>query len=247
MATEREVAVAVVVPVFGNADSLVELHRRLVTTLASYGDDLRLVFVDDACPRGSSAVLAELAAGDRRVVVCTHATNQGQHRAVLTGLAAVAAQRYVVLDGDLQDPPEAVSTLLAKLTDAAIVFAIRRGAYEDRRRLVESRLFRWLLAQLGGVPEGGSLFVALTRQARDRLLAQVIEPPYVVVLLAGLDLPMSTLVVERGARPHGVSAYSSRSRIAIAGRAIAQALQLRLGLAQRRPFVTPTLRGPAAP
>src|SRR5205814_350062 len=121
-------SVSVVVPVYRNTETLEELHRRLDAALGAAGVDFELVFVEDACPAGSLAVLRRLEAADPRVGVLALPRNVGQHAAVLRGLARARGRAVVVMDADLQDPPDAVPALLARRAQGpAAVFAGRRG------------------------------------------------------------------------------------------------------------------------
>jgi len=100
-------SLAVIAPVYGNADTLAELHRRLTVALAR--EDWCLQLVVDACPFGSGAAARRLARSETNVQVIHHDRNRGQHAALASGLRATgAADCWVVLDADLQDPPEAL-------------------------------------------------------------------------------------------------------------------------------------------
>jgi hypothetical protein len=204
--------VAVVVPVFGNAATLSELARRLAATLPR--EDLRVVFVDDGSPDDSWEVVRRLAGADPRVAGLRLARNTGQHAAVLAGLAAVPARWYVVMDADLQDPPEAVPALLvrARATDAT-VFARRLGRYERWDRLVTSRLFKTLLSWVSGVPADVGTFFVVGERTAAAMVAVDVTPPQVVVLAHHCSPRRDTIAVERARRPSGRSAYSSLGRM----------------------------------
>ena len=212
--------VAVVVPVFRNADTVAELHARLADALA--GEAVRFVFVDDACPDGSRAALAAVASADPRVEVVSLARNGGQHRAILAGLARSSAEWTVVLDADLQDPPEAVPLLLARARagGADAVFGGRRGRYEQRLRLVTSRLFKHTLALLTGLPRDAGLFVVLHRSLVEQLLSLRGPEPFLTAMIACTSAPTTSVAVERSARPTGRSAYRSVDRARAAARAL---------------------------
>ena len=215
--------ISVVIPVYRNAATLAELAARLCATLDDRYDGFELVFVDDACPEGSSIVLTSLSIADIRVRVATHARNRGQNEAVLTGLEAARGRRIVILDADLQDPPEAIPDLLDALNDETdAVFGGRRGAYESRARLATSRLHKQLLHLASGrrVPVDAGLFVAMTRRMVDRVLSLRESDPYVIALMARTGLAMGSIPVERAARPTGVSAYSFAKRARLAWRAL---------------------------
>lgn len=219
--------VSVVVPVYRNASTLAELAARLCATLDDRHDAFELVFVDDACPEGSSRVLTSLSNSDDRVRVATHTRNRGQNEAVLTGLEAARGRFVVVIDADLQDPPEAIPELLDGLIDETdAVFGGRRGAYESRARLATSLLHKRLLHVASGrrVPIDAGLFVAMTRRMVDRVVALRESDPYVIALMARTGLTMSSIPVERAARTSGVSGYTFAQRARLAWRAVAIAI-----------------------
>src|SRR6185437_4466754 len=98
-----------------------------------------------ASPDNSRDVAAELAAVHPEIRVVELARNVGQSRTILTGLSYARGSMAVVMDADLQDPPEAVPALLEMLQrDAGMeaVFATRMNRYSSRSRHVTSRLFK---------------------------------------------------------------------------------------------------------
>ena len=208
--------VSVVVPVYRNAATLRELHARLGEALPDR-DRRELIFVNDSCDAGSGAVLRELAQADRTVVVVELEANRGQHSAVLAGLERSGGEWMVVLDADLQDPPEAIPALIAAAapeTDA--VFAGRRGGYESWPRLVTGRACRRLLHLVAGTPVDAGAYVALSRRMVARLLEmRELTPtraPALVAMIGCTGLQTVSLPVERARRPVGSSAYSTARR-----------------------------------
>jgi len=213
--------VTVVIPVYKNAGTLVELRDRLVKTLATTPSSHEIVLVNDACPERSLAVLEEMAAHDSTVSVIDLATNVGQHQAVMVGLAYARGQSVVIMDADLQDPPEAIPKLLERLRPGCdAVFAGRRGRYQSGFRLFTSRMFKRLLHMLSGVPPDAGIFVALSRNAVNRLLEMEGPRPFVVAMIGCTNLPMVSIPVERDERSVGASAYSFRMRLKSAWRGI---------------------------
>ena len=124
--------ISVVLPVYRNAEVLAALHARLVRALEGEAAELEMIFVDDACPAGSGAVLDELARRDARVRVIRHERNQGQRLAVWHGLEAARGAIVITMDADLQDPPEAIPLLLGELRPPARVQSSRDGAASTR-------------------------------------------------------------------------------------------------------------------
>jgi len=209
------VTVSVVVPVFRNAPTLRELAGRIAASLEV---PFEIVFVDDASPDDSAEVLASLASD--RVRVVTHARNQGQNAAVLTGFEHARGEVLVVLDADLQDPPEAIPELLRakRESGAAVVFGARSGDYARRGRMFTSRIYKRALSLLTRVPHGAGLFVALDRGVAEELRA-LAPMPSVVAALGVLRVKMIAIPVARA--PRGESAYSGFDRLRLACRTLA--------------------------
>jgi glycosyltransferase involved in cell wall biosynthesis len=221
--------ISVVTPVYRNAETLRELHRRLERALLALTSSYEIVFVNDGCPAGSGIVLAQLAAADPRVQVITLERNEGQHRAVRHGLQASRGKTVIVLDADLQDPPEAIPILVAELKRgrAQAVFVGRRGEYQNATRMAASRLFKYLMHCLTGVPRDAGSQVAMAREVVNRLLRFPVREPYTLALIGSVGLPMISVPMPRPARPVGCSAYSERARLRVAWHGLKTAVYLR--------------------
>lgn len=218
--------VAVVVPVYGNAVTLSALVSRLGVALVGHDWTVRLVV--DASPDDSAAVAARLAAADPRVVPQVLTRNVGQHRALALGLGASAdADAWVCLDADLQDPPEAVPLLLARLTGVAAVFAGRRGTYEGPLRLLTGRAHRAVMARLTGLPPDAGAFVAM--DARGRAAVLRLQGPSLVAALGASGLPLASVPVQRAARAVGQSAWTPRARLRQSARTLLWTVRARSG------------------
>ncbi|MGY1836131.1 glycosyltransferase [Blastococcus sp. SYSU DS0510] len=207
---------AVVVPVYGNEATLAELAERLAVALA--GRPWRLRLVVDASPDDSTAVARALAARDGRIAVTELAVNVGQHAALARGLAEeAAADVWVCLDADLQDPPEAVPLLLDRLAtgDVAAVFAGRRGRYESPLRRLTGTLHRRVAGRLTGLPPDAGAFLAMGPDVRAAVVPAVQErgAPSVVLAVGGSGRPVASVPVVRHRRPSGRSAWTARARV----------------------------------
>lgn len=226
----RDTALSVVLPVYKTRAFLPELHRRLGAVMDRLGVAGEMIFVDDACPEDSWKDLAELARGDPRVRALRLASNVGQQRAVLEGLRHARSDIVVVMDADLQDPPEAIPELIARLDAGADgVFAARAGHYESGGRLLTSRLFKWTVTRLTGAPRGAGLFVALRRPLVSHLVAQAPARPHLVAMISCADFPLGAVPVTRDVRTMGHSAYSARKRLRAGSSAFWLLLRTRLG------------------
>ncbi len=108
---------SIVIPVFNEEASLVPLYGKIKDVFSSYNRSLEIILVDDGSTDGSSAVLAQLASLDGRIKIVSFETNRGQHKAFMAGFQKAEGQIIVTLDSDLQDEPEEIFKLLAKMED----------------------------------------------------------------------------------------------------------------------------------
>jgi glycosyltransferase involved in cell wall biosynthesis len=209
---------SVVVPVHGNAATLRELHRRLRAAAAERR--LQLILVDDASPDESREVISELAAQHSDINPVLLDRNVGQHAAAIEGMRQARGSLTVVMDADLQDPPEAIPALLeATDEDVDVVFAGRRGRYESRPRLLTSRMFKRALAATTGVPPDAGMFFVANRRAVDRLIRMNGNAPFVVAMIGRAGLRTRSIPVERD-RARGTSSYTRAMRLRAAIRGL---------------------------
>src|SRR2546428_9355385 len=120
------VEISVVIPVYRSEGSLEPLYQRLCATLSALTPSWEIVFVEDRGPDGSWALLESLAKVDPRVKALRLSRNFGQHAAITAGFTRSVGRWTVVMDCDLQDPPEEIGRLYAAaLNGHEIVFARR--------------------------------------------------------------------------------------------------------------------------
>src|SRR5215212_7023264 len=165
--------ISVVVPVYGCRDCLGVLHRRLTDTLTGLGESYELVFVDDRSPDGAWQGLVALAAQDEHVRAVRLSRNFGQHAAITAGLEASAGRWTVVMDCDLQEPPELIPELYAKAREGYdVVFGRRRRRNDSWLRTTLARVyFRFQKAFLGNDLTGDySTFSILSQRVREAFL-----------------------------------------------------------------------------
>ncbi len=145
-------AVSTVVPVLNEEANLSELYRRLHATLEAFGRPFQIIFVDDGSTDRSLEILHEIAERDPSVVVLEFLRNFGQHAAVFAGLSRARGDVVVTLDADLQNPPEEIPKLLAKIDEG---YDVVGGWREDRQdsilRRLPSRVVNRVMSRVTGV------------------------------------------------------------------------------------------------
>jgi glycosyltransferase involved in cell wall biosynthesis len=217
--------VSIVIPVYKNAETLLELYGELKHHLC--GIAFEILFVDDASPDHSFMILQNLANRDARVRLIRLVKNVGQNRAILRGFSACKGGKIVVMDADLQDPPSAVLELLSELDRGwDVVFAGRRGEYESAFRLFTSKIFKWLIHKISTVPQDAGLFVALHRNALERALKIAPLSSYLVGMIGFSNTRIGSIPVIRNRRVRGASAYSFWKRLRLGCRFVWETLLL---------------------
>jgi len=117
---------SIVVPVFNELENIPELYRRLRATLDAIGETWELVLVDDGSTDGSTERIRELAAKDKRVRPVIFARNFGHQVAITAGWDFARGDAVVIMDADLQDPPEVIPELIARWREGyEVVYAVR--------------------------------------------------------------------------------------------------------------------------
>lgn len=130
--------ISVVVVCYRDEGNIRELYRRLSVTLQSITPCYEIIYVNDASPDSSGQILRELAAGDLRLTVIEQARNFGAQAAFTAGMIQASGDAVVLMDGDLQDPPEMIAEFTTKwLEGAEVVYGVRRKREKSMGKLNE--------------------------------------------------------------------------------------------------------------
>jgi glycosyltransferase involved in cell wall biosynthesis len=124
--TDPAIIYSIIAPIFNEIESLPELYRRVCTSMEQVGDAWELILVDDGCTDGSTEKIQELAKNDKRVRPIIFSRNFGHQIAVTAGWDHARGNAIIIIDADLQDPPEIIPELIAKWKEGfEVVFAVR--------------------------------------------------------------------------------------------------------------------------
>lgn len=219
IATTRPL-LSVVVPVF-NEDLVIEaLHSRLLQVLAPAVESFEIVFVNDGSRDETPAMVDSICNSDPRFKALHFSRNFGHQAAVTAGLHAVTGNVIVVIDADLQDPPELILEMMAKWREGYdVVYAQkkRRAGVDPFRRSAYYVYYR-LLRRLTDVevpPDTGD-FCLMDRKIVDLLNAMPERNRYVRGLRAWLGFRQTAILFERPARFAGETKYPFRRMVGLA-------------------------------
>jgi glycosyltransferase involved in cell wall biosynthesis len=228
-ADDAAIRLSWVLPLHRTAAQLDELVARIHRVSGELRVPHEIILVDDACPEGSGALAARKAACDPRLRVLRLARNHGQDRALMAGLRLSRGEWTVVLDADLQDPPEAMARLWPACTPAHdAVFARRTGHYSGAGRQATSRLYRALASRIGRLPCGAGLYVALHRGVLGRINAATRGHATLLALIAGARPRCASVDIVRAPRAAGSSSYGPVGRMRKASRSLWELLAMRI-------------------
>jgi dolichol-phosphate mannosyltransferase len=218
--------VSLVVPVYCEEEVLDEFYRRakaaLVALPAGYGHEL--VFVNDGSTDRSLAILRGLAERDPCVRILDLSRNFGHQKAITAGIDHAAGDAVVVIDADLQDPPEVVRAMVQAWAEGSkVVYGVRRSRLgESAFKRVTASLFYRLIAQLADVRLAGDSgdFRLLDRAVVDVLKGMREDSRYVRGLVSWVGFSQRALPYEREARYAGSTKYPLRKMLRFATDAI---------------------------
>jgi dolichol-phosphate mannosyltransferase len=210
---------SVVVPVYNEEGNLAELYRRLVATLEGTGRSFEIVFVDDGSRDGSYATIERLFQTDWRVRALRFSRNFGHHLAITAGLDAARGEAVVLMDSDLEDRPEVIPALFAKLEEGYdVVYGVRQGRTHSLFKRVTSKLFMSLMNRIadGGTPLNTSILRIARRPVVDAVAACREQHRFILGLFSWVGFRQTGIDVEHGQRFAGETKYSLAKMIKLA-------------------------------
>jgi len=215
---------SIVVPCH-NEESVVEAtHERLVAALADTGMELEIIYVDDGSRDATLDRLERIAARDTRAVVVELSRNFGQQAAMSAGLATARGDAVVIMDADLQDPPEVVPEMVRAWRDGVDVAYGRRRSREGETwfKLVTASLFHRLFARLvpHPIPVDTGDFKLVDRAVVDAVNGLPEKRRYLRGLVPWAGFRQEPVWYDRHPRAAGDTKYSPRKLLMLAADAL---------------------------
>jgi len=207
---------SIVIPVYRAEGTLRELYRRLVAALEAEGIEFEVLFIEDCGGDRSWELIQELATCDSRVRGLRMSRNYGQHSALLCGIRAARHEVVVTLDDDLQNPPEEIPKLLAKLAEGYdMVYGTREQERHGFLRDMASRITKWALQNAMGAETARNVSAMRAFRTDLRQAFESYRSPTVNldVLLTWGTTRFGSVMVRHEARQIGESGYTLRKLI----------------------------------
>jgi glycosyltransferase involved in cell wall biosynthesis len=203
---------SVVVPAYNEEEVLPEFHRRLTAALASIPVEAEIVYVNDGSTDRTLAETYKLRDQDARVAVLDLSRNFGKEIALTAGLDYARGDAVVVIDADLQDPPELIPELLKQWTDGYDVVYAKRIAREGEGivKKATAYLFYRLIQRVSKteIPEDTGDYRLLSRRAVESLKKIREQHRFMKGLFAWIGFPQKAVLYRRDSRRKGQTKWS---------------------------------------
>lgn len=216
----RRPELSLVIPIYNEEEVLPQLGERVAQLLETLAVDCEVVFVDDGSKDDSLRLLRELAAKEPRFRVASFSRNFGHQRAITCGMDLARGKAVVVMDADLQDPPEVIVEMVAKWREGYdVVYGRRRSrAGESFFKLITAKVFYRLFAAMIPieVPLDAGDFRLMSRRVVQTLRGLRETHRFVRGLVAWVGFKQTAVEYDRAARAAGETKYPLRKMLAFA-------------------------------
>ena len=208
--------ISVVVPIFNEEENLPELVQRTTAALGSTGDSWELICVNDGSRDRSLAMLREMNQRDPRIKIVNLSRNFGHQPAVTAGIHHARGDCVVLIDGDLQDPPEVIGEMVKKWKEGnQVVLAERRSRAETGTRGIGFRLFYPIFRRISDLPSApdAGIFGLMDRRVIDEFNKLPERNRFIPGLRSWLGFQQASVLYDRQERAHGKPKQTLRKLI----------------------------------
>ncbi len=215
---------SIIAPIYNELANLPELHRRVANVMEQTGESWELILVDDGSTDGSSQAIEQMAEQDERVKPVIFARNFGHQIAVTAGLDYCQGKAVVIIDADLQDPPEVILDMIAKWHEGFdVVYAVRAEREgESWFKLFTASLFYRIIYRITDVniPLDTGDFRLLDRQVVDVLNQMRERHRFLRGMSAWVGFKQVGISYRRAARLAGETKYPFKKMLRLAINAV---------------------------
>jgi dolichol-phosphate mannosyltransferase len=231
---------SIVIPIYNEEDTIAELYRRLTNVMTELGEPYELIFINDGSHDQSLELLKSMGNLDPNVRVINLTRNFGHQRAISAGLDYARGQAVIVMDGDLQDPPEVIPDFINKWReDFQVVYAIREKRKEHFLKRFLYHTFYLILQSISrtDMPLDAGDFCLMDRCVVNELIALPERNRFVRGLRSWVGFRQIGLAYERDARFAGKSKFTLNKLASLALDGLISFSYLPLRLATMMGFV----------
>ena len=212
--------ISVIVPCFNEQEAIAECHRRLSQVLSSFHVWYEIIYVDDGSRDGTPSTLAVIHASDPNVTVVELSRNFGHQPAVTAGLEAAKGDVVVIMDADLQDPPEMISEMLDRWAEGyEVVYGVRTSREgESGFKLWTAKAFYRLMNALSDVkiPLDSGDFRLLDRKAVEAMKSMPERHRLLRGMCSWIGFRQCAVPYVRAPRFAGTTKYPMRKMVKLA-------------------------------
>ena len=170
--------ISIVIPIYNEEENLNLLRERIFKASQSWGDSFELILVDDGSFDNSLTIMTDFTKDDEKIKVVKLSRNFGHQAAISAGMKISRGDVVVIMDGDLQDPPEELPRFLKKWKEGyQVIYAIRKNRKEFFLKKIAYKIFYRLLHVISDIdiPLDSGDFCVMDRKVVDVLNIQMIE------------------------------------------------------------------------
>lgn len=216
----NRVELSIIIPLYNEQEVITLMHTRLSAVLTSLNLNYQLVLVDDGSRDSTATRVSQLAASDPSITAVFLSRNFGKEAALTAGLDHATGEAVIIMDADLQDPPELIPQMLQAWRKGADMVCMRRRSRAGEswfKRYSAYRFYRLLNAiSEVDIPTDTGDFRLLSRKAVNALAQLNERNRYMKGLFAWIGLPTTIIEYDRHARAAGVSKWDYLSLINLA-------------------------------
>jgi glycosyltransferase involved in cell wall biosynthesis len=239
---ETMIVYTIIAPIFNEEGNIPELYRRVKETMDKTGEIWELIMVDDGSTDGSVPAIYKLSANDSHVKPVIFARNFGHQIAVTAGLDYAKGQAVVIIDSDLQDPPEVILDLISKWKEGYEVVFAQRSEREGESwfKLFTASLFYRMIYRITDVniPRDTGDFRLLDRKVVDVMKSMRERHRFLRGMSVWVGFKQAGVSYKRAARFSGETKYPFKKMVKFASDAITSFSYFPLQLAMYLGFFT---------
>lgn len=215
---------SIIVPLYNEEEVVCETHKRLSTVMSSTGEEYEIVYVNDGSRDNTEKLVKEIMASDKHTCLINFSRNFGHQTAISAGMDNARGQAIVVIDADLQDPPEVILDMIAKWKEGFDVVYGKRTVREGETafKKVTAKLFYRFLSSMTpiDIPNDTGDFRLIDRKVCDAMKSLTEKNRYVRGLVSWVGFKQTSVEYVRKQRFAGETKYPLKKMLKFAGDAI---------------------------